>query len=63
MRPTCAALIALAGQFARAGTEALENQHIWRTPDFVRAGGLPALKVLGDPADVLRQTKEKLFAA
>jgi len=28
-----------------------------------RAGGLAALKTLGNPADVLRETKERMFAA
>jgi hypothetical protein len=27
------------------------------------AGGLAALRVMGNPADVLRQTKERIFAA
>lgn len=32
-------------------------------PEVIRAGGLPALKVLGEPAEVLHETKERLFAA
>lgn len=41
--PTRAAatLKALAGQFARAGTESLENPQVFDMPDVVRAGGLP----------------------
>jgi type I restriction enzyme R subunit len=60
---TAAALRALAAQFALAGTDALENPHVFETPDVVRAGGLAALGELGRPADVLRETKERMFAA
>ena len=60
---TAATLRALAGQFARGGTDDLENPEVFQTPEVVRAGGLGALKVLGKPADVLRQTKERMFAA
>ncbi|MDP2857788.1 MAG: helicase-related protein, partial [Bacillota bacterium] len=58
-----ATLKALAGQFARAGTEGLENPQVFQTPEVVRAGGLSALRVIGRPADVLRETKERMFAA
>ncbi len=61
--PTSATLKALAGQFARAGTDGLENPQVFRTPEVVQAGGLNALKALGKPADILRETKERLFAA
>ncbi len=61
--PTSATLRALAGQFARGGTDDLENPEVFQTPQVVRAGGLGALKVLGKPAEVLRQTKERMFAA
>ena len=61
--PTAATLKALAGQFARGGTEELENPQVFQTPDVVRAGGLEALKALGKPAEILRETKERLFAA
>lgn len=54
---------ALTAQFARAGTEGLENPQVFRTPEVVRAGGLAALKTLGSPAAVLRETKERMFAA
>jgi superfamily II DNA or RNA helicase len=56
-------LKALAGQFARTGTESLENPQGFQMPEVVRAGGLAALRTLGEPADVLHQTKERLFAA
>jgi len=35
----------------------------WLGGRAARAGGLPALRTLREPADVLRQTKERLFAA
>jgi len=53
----------MAAQFARTGTDGIENPHIFQTPEVVRAGGLAALKALGKPADVLRETKKRMFAA
>lgn len=58
-----ATLKALAAQFARGGTEGLENPQIFQTPEVVKAGGITALKMLGKPADVLHETKERMFAA
>ncbi|MEK7447114.1 MAG: DEAD/DEAH box helicase family protein [candidate division NC10 bacterium] len=58
-----ATLQALTAQFARAGTDGLESPEVFETPDVIRAGGLGALKALGKPADILRETKERLFAA
>ena len=52
---------ALVNQFALAGTDGLENREVFKTPEVVRAGGLPALKQLGDPAEVLRETKMRVF--
>lgn len=60
---TEATLRALAGQFTTAGTEGLESREVFEMPDVVRAGGLKALKVIGEPDDILRQTKARLFAA
>jgi type I restriction enzyme R subunit len=62
-RNTAAALRALAGQFARSGTDGLENPRIFQTPEVVRAGGLAALRAIGEPAGVVLETKERLFAA
>jgi type I restriction enzyme R subunit len=56
-------LRALAAQFARGGTEGLENAHVFQTPEVVRAGGLSALKALGKPFDLLLETKKRVFAA
>lgn len=58
-----ATLRAIAAQFAHDGTDALESQEIFRVVDVVKAGGLEALKVVGKPADVLRETKERMFVA
>ncbi len=60
---TCSTVKALAGQFSRGGTEELENPEIFGTPDVRRAGGLEALKALGKPAEILLDTKSRLFAA
>jgi len=62
-RGATATLKALTEQFARAGTDGLENPQVFQTPEVVRAGGLAALRALGKPADVLRETKERMFAA
>lgn len=52
---------ALANQFALAGTEALESRDVFSTPEVVRAGGLAALRQVGEPADVLRETKRRIL--
>lgn len=59
---TAATVQALARQFARSGTEGLENPQIFSTPEVARAGGLAALRAVGKPADVLRETKERMFS-
>lgn len=51
------------GIHARGGTDGIENPQVFQTPEVVHAGGLAALKALGKPADILRETKERLFAA
>jgi len=61
--PASATLRALTAQFARAGTDGLENPQVFQTPEVVRAGGLAALKTLGKPAAILRETKERIFTA
>jgi len=60
---TAGAIRALAGQFALAGTEGLENPAVFQTPQVAQAGGLAALKELGRPAEVLMETKTRIFAA
>ena len=60
---TAQTVLALAHQFARAGTDELENPGVLQTPEVLTAGGLAALKLLGSPAEILRATKERLFTA
>lgn len=60
---TAATVEALAAQFSQGGTEGLENPHIFQTPEVIAAGGLSALKIAGNPADLLRETKQRMFAA
>jgi len=60
---TVKATVALTAQFARGGTDELENPRIFMVPAVIQAGGLEALKVLGNPADVLTETKKRMFAA
>jgi type I restriction enzyme R subunit len=62
--PKAAATIrAIASQFDRGGTEGLENQQIFQTPEVKAAGGLAALQAAGKPSDLLRETKIRMFAA
>lgn len=56
-------LKAIAGQFGIEGTEGLENQHIFDTPEVAAAGGLKALLEAGQPKDLLHETKVRMFAA
>ncbi len=57
------AILAIASQFAKGGTDNLENPQIFRTPEVVGAGGVAALKEYGDAADALKQTKLRMFTA
>ena len=54
---------AVASQFERGGTEGLENPQIFNTPEVRAAGGLKALKLAGNPRDILTETKQRMFAA
>lgn len=54
---------AIASQFERGGTDGLENPQIFQTPEVRAAGGLPALKAVGNPRDLLVETKARMFAA
>ncbi|WP_186804693.1 DEAD/DEAH box helicase family protein [Limihaloglobus sulfuriphilus] len=60
---TAATLKAITGQFAGGGTDSLESQHIFELPEIINAGGLNALSAIGKPADILKMTKERIFAA
>lgn len=56
-------LLGMAEQFAKSGTEALENPQIWHVPSIEKLGGLRALQVLGQPTAALRDVKTRLFSA
>jgi type I restriction enzyme R subunit len=58
-----ATIKAIASQFERGGTESLENPQIFQTPEVKAAGGLVALQAAGPPAELLRETKRRMFAA
>jgi type I restriction enzyme R subunit len=62
-KPTAATVRAIARQFERGGTEGLENPEIFQTPDVKAAGGLAALKMAGNPRQLLIETKTRMFAA
>ena len=66
-KPASRTLGAIIAQFAKAGTDGLESPNIFQTPEVLKAGGkggpMVALRELGKPADVLLDTKARLFAA
>jgi type I restriction enzyme R subunit len=62
MDPNAAAVLTgLGRQFARGGTDALETPALWAVPEIERAGGLNALRPLGQPAQVIYEAKGRLF--
>lgn len=56
------AVHAIANQFSRSGTDGLENPQIFQVPEVAKSGGIDALRELGKPADVLKETKLRMFA-
>jgi type I restriction enzyme R subunit len=60
-------LEAIVAQFGKIGTDGLESPDIFNTPEVRKAGGklgpIKALRELGNPAEVLLDTKARLFAA
>jgi type I restriction enzyme R subunit len=60
---TAATVRPVASQFERGGTEGLENQQMFQTPEVRKAGGLTALRLAGNPRDLLTETKARMFAA
>jgi type I restriction enzyme R subunit len=48
-------------QFGIGGTEALETEALWEVPQIKRAGGIEALKKVGQPVKVMREAKVRLF--
>ena len=53
----------LGHQFEIGGTDALETPALWEVPEIRMSGGLAALKIIGEPVDVMRDAKGRLFAA
>ena len=62
-QPSAKVIRAIVRQFEKAGTDALEAKELWETPEIKQADGLKALKQGGAPAELLKKTKEGLFAA
>lgn len=56
-------LRSLGHQFEIGGTEALETPTLWDVPEIRIAGGYDALKPVGTPIAVMRDAKQRLFAA
>jgi type I restriction enzyme R subunit len=62
MDPKAATVLkGLGHQFALGGTDALETPALWDVPDIRRAGGLDALRTLGQPVQVMHEAKGRLF--
>jgi type I restriction enzyme R subunit len=51
----------LGHQFAQGGTEALELPTLWEVPEIKLAGGLDALRSVGQPIAVVHEAKARLF--
>jgi type I restriction enzyme R subunit len=62
-KPAAATIRAIASQFERGGTEGIENRQIFSTPQVRAAGGLRALQRVGNPRELLIETKTRMFAA
>ena len=60
---TAATVRAIVSQFARGGTETLENPQIFSTPEVAAAGGLRALRKRALPVRMIAETKRRMFAA
>jgi type I restriction enzyme R subunit len=56
-------ILAIANQFVDEGTDAFENQFIFEARAVKKAGGIAALKNGGNPAELMRETKVRMFAA
>lgn len=56
-------ILAIASQFAIAGTETLENPNMLRTPSVTRAGGVRALRSVGSAGEAILETKRRIFRA
>ena len=60
---TAETIQAITSQFAKGGTDNLENPQILNTPEIEGAGGLSALRRSGNPAEAFTETKKRVFAA
>ena len=56
-------ILAIASQFASAGTDTLENPNIFRAPPVANAGGFDALRLVGSPGEAVLETKRRIFRA
>jgi type I restriction enzyme R subunit len=61
--PTERVIQAVARQFEKAGTEALETNELWNVDEVKREKAIAALRQGGDPAELMQKTKEEIFAA
>lgn len=61
--PAARVIRAIARQFERGGTPALETTELWHTTDPDLKNGLRVLKAAGEPSELVQKTKEALFAA
>lgn len=61
--PTAKVIRAIVRQFERAGTDGLDSNQLWQTPELRPLKPVAVLKQAGNPAELLRKTKETLFAA
>lgn len=62
-QPAAKVIRAIVRQFENAGTDALEAPTLWQTPEIEQLRGLAALSEGGNPAELIRRTKETLFVA
>jgi type I restriction enzyme, R subunit len=62
-QPTAKVIRAIVKQFENAGTKALEARELWETPEIKNLRGIAALREGGEPAELMRKTKETLFVA
>ena len=61
--PAASVIRALVSQFAKAGTEAWENEYLFNTTEVADAGGRAALQTYGNgnPGQALTDTKNRMF--
>ena len=62
-QPAAKVIRAIARQFERGGTPALETTELWHAGDPDLKNSLRVLQRVGEPAELVRKTKEALFVA